>query len=134
MKHIPTYEEFVNESSNNRYVDQEDIRKARGIVTGLKAGDYELTQDVDAWVLNMRDQEQSTQWIGSANVPRVKLDKETLKKGTVIKVNPFGEEAYLQGNKDKPIWLVDPTLFSRRRIKDSYYDDIRKIIEVTKRK
>jgi hypothetical protein len=134
MKHIPSFDEFLNEALDIQYVDQDDIRKARSIVTGLKAGNYELTTDVTAYVLYLKDQEQSNRWVGSANVPRVKLSKETLKKGTHLVVTPFGEEVLLNGNSENPIWLVNPTLFSGRRIKDSYYDDLRKIVDVTKRK
>lgn len=134
MKHIPSYTEFINESADNVFVKQDGIRHAREIVTGLKAGDYELTQDVVAWVLDMQDKEESTTWIGKANVPNVKLNKKILKKGTRLSVSPFGQEVYLNGNKDNPIWLVNPILFSKNVIKDSFYDDLRKIVDVVKKK
>ena len=130
MKHIHTFEGFLNESATSIYIDQESIRAARGIVTGLKPGKYTLKQDVDAWVVDMKDKEESNTWIGKANVPRVKLSQEKLKKGTKLEVNAFGEEVYLNGNKDNPIWLVNPTLFSRPRIKDQFYEDLRKIVDL----
>jgi hypothetical protein len=123
-------EKFLNEDSTSGYVDQEDIRAARKIVTGLKPGKYMLKQDVNAWVIDMKDQEESNTWIGKSNIPRVKLSQEKLKKGTKLEVNSFGEEVYLNGNKDNPIWLINPTLFSRSRIKDQFYEELRKIADL----
>jgi hypothetical protein len=130
MKHIHTFEEFLNEASTSGYVDQDDISAARKIVTGLKPGKYTLKQDVNAWVIDMKDQEESNNWIGKSNIPRVKLSQEKLKKGTKLEVNSFGEEVYLNGNKDNPIWLINPTLFSRSRIKDQFYEELRKIADL----
>lgn len=136
MKHIKLFEDFVNEAKDSDYVDQEDIRAARSIVTGLTPGKYKLTQDIEAWVLDMKDREESNTFIGKSNVPRVKLEKVKLKKGTSLEINAFGEEVYLEGNKDKPVWLVDPTIFAARGLrkpKDSHYEELRKIAEITEK-
>lgn len=136
MKTLLTFNEFLNEAKDSGYVDQEDIHAARGVVTGLTPGKYKLTQDVEAWVLDMKDQEESTTFIGKSNVPRMKLEKIKLKKGTRLERNAFGEEVYLEGNKDNPVWLVDPTIFASRgprKPKDSHYKELRKIVEITEK-
>ena len=136
MKHIKTFESFLNEANSSDYVDQEDIRIARSIVTDLAPGKYKLTQDVEAWVVDMKDREESTSWIGKSNVPRVKINKVKLKKGTKLERNPFGQEVYLEGNKDNPIWLIDPTIFSARGLrkpKDVHYEELRKISKITEK-
>ena len=133
MKHMHTFESFLNEAKDSEYVDQDRIRAARGIVTGLTPGKYKLTQDVEAWVVDMKDQEESTTWIGKSNVPRVKLEKVKLKKGTSLERTAFGEEVYLEGNKDNPVWLVDPRIFdphNRRGPKDAHYEELRKIAKI----
>jgi len=136
MKNLLTFEDFLNESKDSAYVDQDRIHRARSIVTGLASGKYKLTQDVEAWVVDMKDQEESTNWIGKSNVPRVKLEKIKLKKGTSLERTPFGEEVYLEGDKDNPVWLVDPRIFdphNRRRPKDADYEELRKIAEITEK-
>lgn len=125
---------FLNESKSEQYVDQESIRDARKIVIDLKPGKYVLIQPVNAWVIDMNDKEESTTWIGKSNVPRVMLKNEILKKGTMILKTSFGEELYVEGNKDNPMWLVNPTIFSRYSlVKGQHFDDVRNIVNVVEK-
>ena len=135
MKNIKTFESFLYEAKDSEYVNQDETFAARKIGSGLRPGEYKLTQDVEAWVLNTGDTQKSNSFIGTANVPKVKLEKVKLKKGTMVERSGHGEEVYLEGNREKPMWLVDPRIFDDHwgNIKDSDYEEVKKIATIVKR-
>lgn len=137
MRAKKIFEKFIEDSDpikdmgigNNiieeRYINQDDIINAGEVYINLREGEYILKKDTIAWVVDRKDQIEGNQWIGRANVPRVKLSKIKLSKGTKVSKSYYSHTVYLE-NSEKPVWLVDPTRFANpRRLNRTDYEELR---------